>query len=160
VTASGLWPALFVATRLEKSDLASATPPFRWPSTMPPPTYAVSPGLLVAILAVLGAILALAAFSLLGVELLALRARARRRAARARSPLEVALAYTRQAADRPDPTDRRKAIGLLARTLAAEGHDSLAASSSGTAWSDVPPSALNARTLADEVESALGEREK
>jgi hypothetical protein len=159
VTASATWPSLFVATRLEKSDLASATPRFRSPATMPPATYAVRPGLLAALLVALGAILALAAFALLGVELLALRARARRRAADALSPLQRAIAYTRQAADRPEATDRRKAIGLLARTLAAEGHDSLADSTNGTAWSDVPPSPLNARTLADEIETALGERQ-
>ena len=71
---------------------------------------------------------------------------------KALSPLEAAIAYTREAADRADPTDRRKAIGLLARTLAAEGHDSLAASTTTVAWSDTPPSPASARTLADEAE--------
>jgi len=49
--------------------------------------------------------------------------------------------------------------GHQRQSLAAEGHDSLADSTNGTAWSDVPPSPLNARTLADEIETALGERQ-
>ena len=150
------WPALVVATRLSKAELAGATPSFRSASTMPPPDYTVSPDLVAALLVGLGVLLALAAFALLGVELLGARRDRRRRSARALSPLEAAIAYTRQAADRADPTDRRKAIGLLARTLAAEGHDSLAASTTSVAWSDMPPSPASARTLADEAEQTQG----
>ena len=42
------------------------------------------------------------------------------------TPLEAALAYTRDAASRPDPADRRKALGLLAETLDSEGVAALA----------------------------------
>ncbi len=152
VTTTEPWPPVIVTTRLSKSDLAGSSPSFRSASTMPPPDYTVSPAGLAAVLAGLGVLLALAAFALIGIELAGSRRDRRRRAVKALSPLEAAIAYTREAADRADPTDRRKAIGLLARTLAAEGHDSLAASTTTVAWSDTPPSPANARTLADEAE--------
>jgi hypothetical protein len=159
VSAPAEWPAVYVVSRLEKSDLAGGAPPFRWPSRMPPVAYGVRPRLLVWVLIGLGAVLAGAGLVLAGLELLALRARARRRAAGTLSPVEAAIAYTREAAGRADAGDRRKAMGLLARALAAEGHDGLADSTNGAAWSVVAPSPSSARVVADEVEAALAVRE-
>ncbi len=126
---------------------------------MPPATYAVSPGLLAGLLTALAAIVLLGAASLLGLEVAGFRARARRRAARVLSPLEAAIDFTRQAANRADPTDRRKAIGLLAATLEAEGHRALADSTGAVAWSEAPPSPSQAQALADEVEASVARAE-
>jgi len=155
VSTSGKWPAVFVVSRLEKSDLASAAPPYRWPTQMPPVAYGVGPALLSRVLVASGAVLACAGFALAALELLALRRRMQRRSARALTPVEAAIAYTREAAKRPEASDRRKAIGLLARALAAEGHERLADSTNGAAWSDVAPSPSSAVVVADEVESEL-----
>jgi hypothetical protein len=70
------------------------------------------------------------------------------------TPLEAALAYTRDAAGRPDPADRRKALELLATTLEDEGAPALAGSAEDAAWSEEPPSPDRARELADEVEAS------
>ncbi len=152
VKASGRWPPMLVTSRLTAADVAASGGRFRRLATMPRPVYAVSPGLLAGALTAAAVVLALAALALLGLELSRLAGRRRRDAAAELTQLEVALAYVREAASREDVADRRKAVGLLAETLAVEGHGGLAASADDVAWSEVPPSPARTLTLADEVE--------
>ncbi len=119
---------------------------------MPAPTFAVSPGALADGLTVLAGALAVGALALIGFELVRLVERRRQRATVTLTPLEAALAYTRDAARRPDPADRRKALGLLATTLESEGAPALAGTTSDVAWSEEPPTPDRALELADEIE--------
>jgi hypothetical protein len=97
------------------------------------------------------ALLAAAAMLVLSRGLL--RSLRRRRAAPPRTPLEIAIAYVRQAARRPVAADRRKALGYLAEILDESGDASRAASTDAIAWSEETPQAERALALADEVES-------
>jgi hypothetical protein len=63
--------------------------------------------------------------------------------------------FTREAARRPDPRDRRKALGLLAETV---GDDDLAGAAERLAWGEAPPSPERTLSLADDVERNGGER--
>lgn len=146
------WPKTFVASRLQASDVSSTH--FRRSKAMPAPSYAVSPGGLANALTAAAGLLAAAALALIGFELVRLVQRRRQRALVVLTPLEAALAYTRDAAGRPDPADRRKALGLLARTLDSEGVPTLANAAEDVAWSEEPPSPDRAIELADEVEGA------
>lgn len=148
-------PPMLVSSRLDAADLAAASPPFRWPATMPPPVYRVDPGGLGTALAVLAALLALGAAALIGREAARIVARARARRAPILSPLEAALAAARQAAGRADPADRRKALGQLAEALEDAGHAGLAETTVGVAWSEPPPTPTRTVALADEVEARI-----
>jgi hypothetical protein len=157
LSATATWPTTFIASRLTAKDIARTR--FRWSRVLPAPVYAVAPGTLAALLTVAAGLLAFTALGLAGFELLRLLERRRRLALVALTPLEAALAYTRDAARRPDPADRRKALGLLAKTLGDEGVSTLAGATGDVAWSEEPPSPDRALELADEVETtAKGER--
>lgn len=151
LSATAAWPTTFIASRLQAKDVAATH--FRWAKTVPPPTYAVSPGTLADGLTAAAGLLAVGALALLVFELVRLVERRRRRALVVLTPLEAALAYTRDAARRPDPADRRKALGLLAKTLDGEGVAVLAGTAGDVAWSEEPPTPDRAIELADEVES-------
>jgi hypothetical protein len=136
------WPTLVVASRLGKQATASV-PAFRRAS-LPPVAYGAPP-VLADLLTAAAGVLAAAAAVLAGLELGAFLRR--RRGTRVpRTPLAVAVAYVRQAAARPDPADRRKALALLARTLAGEGESARAAAAGEVAWAEEVPS--GDRTLA------------
>jgi hypothetical protein len=60
--------------------------------------------------------------------------------------------YAREAAGRESPADRRKALGLLAETLADEGEPELAASAEDVAWAETPPSPADTLSVVEEVE--------
>jgi hypothetical protein len=151
------WPTTFIASRLTAKD--AATERFRWPKSVPTPTYAVSPGSLATWLTIAAGLLALGALALIGFEVVRSVDRRRQRDLVVLTPLEAALAYTRDAARRPDPADRRKALGLLAKTLDEEGAPALAGTAGDVAWSEEPPSPDRAIELADEVEgTAKGAR--
>jgi hypothetical protein len=151
--AIGRWQPTAVASRLTQTDVSASAGRFRKQVTVPPAAFAVSPGALAAVLTAGAVILALAALSVLALELARLAERGRRRAKGELTRLELALAYARDAASRLDPSDRRKAAGLLAETLAAEGRSGLAASAGDVAWSEAPPSPARTLTLVDEVEA-------
>jgi len=68
------------------------------------------------------------------------------------NPLDLALAYARDAAGRPDPRDRRKALELLAEAVAAGDEPALARAAADTAWSEPPPTPAGTVELADEVD--------
>jgi hypothetical protein len=150
---SAPWPATSILSRLGKGDVGSR-PRFRAPRTLPAASYSVSPSLLANVLTAGAGVLALVALSLLGLELRRLLERRRLRGVVRLTPLEAALAYTRDAAARPNPADRRKALSQLARVLEREGIDPLADAAGDVAWSEEPPSPDRALELADEVEEA------
>jgi hypothetical protein len=146
------WPRALVEPRVQPSDLVPAKLPFRHPRTLPAPEFAIAPGPLAAGLTAAAAVLVFAGLALLGLE----ARRRRSRAAHARmSPREAALAYVREAAGRPDPADRRKALSLLAETLAGESRD-LADAADGVAWGEHAPSPARTVQVADEVEGRAG----
>jgi hypothetical protein len=134
VTARVVWPGLSVTTRVPPS-VADATP-FEQDITLPTPTYRVNPTWLAFGLDALAALLAVLGIGLVAAELA--RRRARRRAVDVGSPLERALAYVREAKLRRSE-DRRRAMGLLARTLGRDS-DGLDVVASQVAWSAVDPS--------------------
>jgi hypothetical protein len=151
--ARATWAPLFISSRLTPADLARSTPRFRRPAEAPPIAFG-TPAALPDLLAGAAALLAVVALGLLGFE-----TRRRRRARRVwalanRTPLEVAIAYTRQAAGRPDPADRRKALGMLARALADGRQSELAFTTGDSAWGEEPPSPGRALELADKAEPA------
>ncbi len=150
LTETAAWPITFVATRLQPRDVA--TTHFRRATSMPAATFAVSPGALAGGLTAVAGLLAIGALALIGFELVRLVERRRQRARVSLTPLQAALAYTRDAAGRPDPADRRKALGLLAATLESEGIPALAGTASDVAWSEDPPTPDKALELADEIE--------
>jgi hypothetical protein len=142
LVSSRRWPTLVVASRLGKEQTASVLSFRRAP--LPPVAYGASP-LLADLLTAAAGVLAAAAAVLAALELAAF-ARRRRGARVSRTPLAVAVAYVRQSAARPDPADRRKALALLARTLAVEGESARAAAAGDVAWAEEAPS--GDRTLA------------
>jgi hypothetical protein len=152
--ASARWPKMTVMSRMQKGDIGSGEPSFRRPTTMPAASYRVAPGAAANVLTIVAALLGLLAIALLVRELLAYLERRRRRALVRLTPLEEALAYTRDAAHRPDPADRRRALELLARTLEREGVPDLAGTAGDVAWSEESPSSDSALELADRVEVA------
>jgi hypothetical protein len=149
------WPATSIVSRLGKGD-TSATPHFRRNRVLPAPAYGVSPRLLADLLTAAAGLIAAIALALAGFELVRLLERRRRRGLVQLTPLEAALAYTRDAARRPDPADRRKALGLLARILEREGAGGLADRTGDVAWSEPAPSPERAIELAEEVEQTAG----
>jgi hypothetical protein len=153
LSAKATWPTTFVASRLTPKDAAANTIRYRWAKVAPAPTYAVSPGRLAGLLTAAAGLLAVAALALLGFELVRIVERRRKSALVVLTPLQAALAYTRDAARRPDPADRRKALGLLAKTLEDEGVPALADTTGDVAWSAEPPTPDRAIEVADEVES-------
>ncbi|MBV8078741.1 MAG: hypothetical protein JO186_00015 [Actinobacteria bacterium] len=138
------WPPTEIVSRLQPRDLASS-PHFRTPRALPAPAYSVSPNLLADVLTGVAAALALGAAALGGVEFVRFLEHRRRRRTVRLTPLEAALAYTRDAARRPDPADRRKALAQLARVVDDDGIDAVA-------WAAEDPSPERALSLADEVE--------
>jgi hypothetical protein len=151
---AAVWPPTAILSRLQRRDIGSIQPHFRSPRTVPAPEYSVSPSGLANVLTGVAGALALVGLGVLGWELVRLVERRRRRRVVVLTPLEAALAYTRDAAGRADPADRRKALELLATTLEAEGAPALADSAEDAAWSEEPPSPERARELADEVEAS------
>jgi hypothetical protein len=157
LSAKAPWPQTAILSRLQRKDIGSIQPHYRRPGNVPPPDYATSPTRLADILTAVAAVLALVGLAVLGWELVRVLER-RRRAREVRlTPLEAALAYTRDAAGRPDPADRRKALELLATTLDAEGSPALAGAAEHAAWSEQAPTPDRALELANEVEAAAGD---
>jgi hypothetical protein len=153
VHAAATWPLTAILSRLQKKDLGSYVPHFRQPRSLQSPAYSVSPSRTADVLTAIAAVLALLGLAVLAGEIARVLERRRRRREARLTPLEEALAYTRDAAARPDPADRRKALELLARTLDAEGDPALAGTTGDVAWSEEPPSPEKALEVADEVES-------
>jgi hypothetical protein len=152
------WPLAIASSRLQPADVTSSIAHFRHPTTLPSPAYSVSPGVLAWVLTVGAILLAVAALALLGRELMGVLARRRLGRVAKLTPLEAALLYLRQAAGRPDPADRRKALELLANVLEDDGVPGLAGTAGDVAWAEEPPSPARVVELADEVETVQAEQ--
>jgi hypothetical protein len=148
------WPVVTITGRVSRAEAGAAVPPLRRQTGLPPPGYRVSPGSLAAVLDAMTAVLLLAAL-VVGLRA-ALRFRRRRAAERfARlTPLERALLYAREA-QRREPADRRRALGLLGRVLGGTG-DALGGAASQLAWSARDPSPEQIASLVGDVERGGG----
>lgn len=141
-----VWEPLTVDGRVSERDLRASRLPFRSDTTLPPPSYRVSPALLAAALDLAGAVLALAGLALVALTVL----RARRREAAQPDELTRALRLARSARGRPEP-DRRRAAGYVARLLARR-EDDLARRADDLAWSRPAPTPDSLEELAEGVE--------
>jgi hypothetical protein len=148
------WPTLHVSARYLPPALPSARPAFSLQTAVPASSYRVEPSLLAALLDVGGGLLLASAAAAAGFGLW-LRLTASRRRKRELRPLELALALVREAKAR-EPDDRRRAVGLLARTLAPS--DRSIPSASELAWSAGEPSPSGLEELAETIEEDLGDR--
>lgn len=153
VTTRATWTVLAVSSRLDKAAIASGTPRFVGPSGLPAVTYAIAPGALTDALTAVAALLAVAAMLVIVREFARYRTRRHQGVAARRTPLEIALAYAREAASRPSAVDRRKALGFLSGILDERGDSTLAASADAVAWAEEPPDGPQVLALADEVEA-------
>src|SRR5262249_52608554 len=126
------WPAAAVEPRVTQAEGANPTASFRRQTARPAPDWARSPQTIPRGLYV-GAALVVA----IAVVLVAPRARRRARR-RAPEPLDLALARVREAVGR-SPEDRRRALDLLARTLARAGDADRARSAAALAWAEPAP---------------------
>jgi hypothetical protein len=144
--ARAAWPALQVRGRVAAADLARARPPFRRNTAPPPPTYSVDPSLLHALLIAAAVVFALGAAALVVWEL----RRRRHRHEAEEDSLERALRLTREAESR-SPSDRRRAVGLLARILASRKRP-LAEPASNLAWARPAPASDVVAALVGDVE--------
>jgi hypothetical protein len=143
------WPVLHVHGRVNASDLAGARPHFRSDATPSAPSYRIAPSTLAALLDGLAVLLVLGGVAFAASEARRL-ARRRRGHAAAGGELERALRLAREAESRP-PSDRRRALGLLARLL--DRRDArLAAEASGLAWAKPQPELEAMSGLVEEIE--------
>lgn len=152
LTARAVWPEFSVRPRVSP-EVADKTP-FEQDRALPAPTYRVNPTAFALGLNAFAGLLAVLAVGLLAAEHLR-RRYARREAIDNRPPLSRALAYVRESKRRP-PQDRRRAVGLLSRTLGREGNE-LDAAASRVAWSSDEPSPDRLEELARSVEADLEE---
>jgi hypothetical protein len=154
VEGAAAWPALRIVSRLSRRAAAGPVS-FRHQRVLPAPAYALSPSGAAAGLLAASVLAAGAGIALLVREL-------RRRSARPRaqplSALERALRYARDAAARPDPADRRRALDFLAEAVEGAGDDRLAHRVREAAWVETPPTPRRSVELADAAEGA-GERQ-
>ena len=133
--ASAALPTLHVRGRVSKADLGRSSPRFRANTTPAPPSYRLAPTTLARLLDGIAVVLALAGAALALYE--ARRFARRRRGEPTIDEFERALRLAREAENRPPP-DRRRALGLLARLLAARDRP-LSAAASDLAWSEPEP---------------------
>jgi hypothetical protein len=152
LTAKGEWPEFSVAARIPPASAPNT--PFELDTALPTTTYRISPTPLALALDAFAALLAVLGIALVAPEIA--RQRARRPVGDDRSPLARALAYVREAQGRRTD-DRRRAVGLLARTLGRES-DGLDAVASRVAWSANEPSAARLEELARAVENDRREK--
>jgi hypothetical protein len=149
LTARGEWPEFLVDARIPPPSAPNT--PFELQTALPATTYRVNPSSLALALDVFAGLLVVVGIALVAPEIFGRRRRARRPAGDDRSPLARALAYVREAQVRRTD-DRRRAVGLLARTLGREGNG-LDAVASSVAWSANEPSPARMEELARAVEA-------
>jgi hypothetical protein len=152
------WPRIALAPRVDDAELRTTPLGWRNQLAVPPVSYRLSPGKLLALLLACTAALGLGAFALVGAEY-ARWTRMRHTRASAPSRLGLALALARESTRR-NPDDRRKALALLARVLAGKDSDGdrLAAAAERLAWSRGRPDPNRVGALADEVEREVSAR--
>jgi hypothetical protein len=150
VTATSDWPAVTVGGRVPTGVTASAGA-FRTDLDPPPATYRISPGPLTALIVLAAVFLAAVVAGLAAVRTARL---VRRRRETHLTDLERALALARQAESR-SPSDRRRAVGLLARVLGGR-EPRLADQASTLAWSRPDPSSPSVAAIVDDIDHAVG----
>lgn len=161
------WPPLSVGSRVTPAEMRLLTPigqpPFHVDMTPPPPTYRISPTLLVALLCAVGGVL-LAAAGLLAVRF-APRPRVGVEPEPAPpeplvelTPLERALLLLERARERGGVAEQRKALEHLAGELRRVGSCVLAGTATVLAWAERPPAVDETRALAAAVERSLAAR--
>jgi hypothetical protein len=143
VTAS--WRPLQLRSRVTAADLAATTPHLAGDTAVAPPSYRLAPGTASVVLDIVAALTAAGAAAILALE--ALRFRRRRRHVDG-DELSRALRLVREAERRP-PSDRRRALALLARLL--HGH-TLERNASDLAWSRPVPEPQPVEALVSQVE--------
>jgi hypothetical protein len=152
VTVRRAWPALSIAGRYGAAAPGS-TPTFGANRNVPPATFRVDPMALKDGLYAGALLLTVLVLGLVGFELS--RHRSRRPHGQP-SPLAHALARVRQARTRP-VDDRRRAVGLLARSLPADRDSAVSAAASRIAWSRNEPAPDRLDEIVRMVESNEGE---
>jgi hypothetical protein len=145
---SAALPTLHVQRGVSKADLGRSSPPFRANTTPAPPSYRLAPTTLAWLLDGVAVVLALAGAALALYE--ARRFARRRHGEPTVDELERALRLAREAENRPPP-DRRRALGLLARLLAARDRP-LSGAASELAWAQPEPERAALATLVSDVE--------
>ena len=129
------FPAVLVEPRATQKQVADPDRYFLHPTTPPPATFRFAPSTVRRALVAAAAVLVLLAAALLAPFVR--RSRARAPAAQV-DPLERALALVRTARTRPPP-DRRRALGLLSRTLRSRGERTDGQTAADLAWSEPEP---------------------
>ncbi|MDX6580744.1 MAG: hypothetical protein QOJ47_2293 [Gaiellales bacterium] len=148
LAAKATWPVLHVQGRVTKADLGRSRPPFRADTTPAPPSYRVAPSTLAWLLYSAAVVLALAG-AVVAVREVRVRTR-RRRGEPTVDELERALRLAREAESRP-PSDRRRALGLLARVLDPRNRR-LSGTASELAWAEPEPERAALATFVADVE--------
>jgi hypothetical protein len=154
VAVTRAWPGIDVAGRFLPPTNGSVRPQLRLQTGLPAPNYRVGPTRLALALDAFGALLIASSLGLLvwlGIRALS----ARRSPVDRRTPLVRALTLVRQAQHREE-SDRRRAVGLLARTLPRDDGE-LPGRASEVAWSKPQPSPTSLEDLAAAVEAELRE---
>jgi hypothetical protein len=143
-------PAVVVAPRASAKQVGDPEASFLHPTAPVAPTYRFAPTTTRTVLFVVAALLVLVAAVLL-VPL----ARPPRRAATVVEvdPLDRALALVLASRTRTVP-DRRRALGLLSRTLRRRDRPSVARAASDLAWSEPEPESDRITELADRVKGS------
>jgi hypothetical protein len=153
VVGSQPWPLLTIHSRTSGANANSAS--LREQVEPPPVSYRVRPTALF-VGSIAGALtLLFAALAIVGHEV---RRSHRRRTSeqrdRALSLIERAISLAREAVSRPVP-DRRKALGLLGRSLRGAGQAELASAAVSLAWSPSRPSSSSTEEIVELVQQKL-----
>ena len=147
------WPLLDVSGRYAAPRNTHVSPIFRIARDLPAASYRVRPGLLGLVLDVAGVALIALALGCTGFFLVVRPALRRRTDEPTPAGLARALALVRASQSRTGP-DRRRAVGLLARSLPS-GSAGLSAAASRAAWSLPEPTPSSVEELALTVEQEV-----
>ena len=147
-TVTARFPAVLVSPRATQRQVGSPERYFRHPTTPPAATFRFAPTTVRRVLVAAAVVLVLLAAALLAP--LARRGRTRVPAAQV-DPLDHALALVRAARTRPPP-DRRRALGLLSRTLRSRGEPTVGQSAADLAWSEPEPEPAQLTQLVERIE--------
>lgn len=142
---------VLVAPRATTRQVAHPERSFLHPTSPPAPGYRFDPTTLRRLLLAAAALLVLIAVALAWPLL---RRRPAEVAGVTVDPVAHALALMRASRSRPAP-DRRRALGLLSRTLRRRGQPEVAADAADLAWSEPEPRPDRMEQLAERVEESV-----